>query len=136
MRSRGSDVLPGGRRLPARLAPVLLFRLAAIGGAAAVWDTGTRTRCERRRLISEASAKAARPGLSRRRSRVRVPSLPSLKAPANKRFALTVQTRRPGSWPNPVAQTARKKIPSLTTGLPSDEATLGGSGGLKGRVAA
>jgi len=44
--------------------------------------------------------------LSRRRSRVRVPSLPPLKVPANKYVALSYQTRL---WPNPVAQTSGTK---------------------------
>src|SRR5687768_8010010 len=48
-------------------------------------------------------------GLSRRRSRVRVPSLPSLRVPAKWAFSLPGQTRRIASWPNPVAQTLEVK---------------------------
>jgi hypothetical protein len=48
-------------------------------------------------------------GLSRRRSRVRVPSLPSLKVPANRHYLFPDQTQQSGSWPNPVAQTSEVK---------------------------
>jgi hypothetical protein len=44
-------------------------------------------------------------GLSRRRSRVRVPSLPLFEVPANKRVSLSDRMRQVASWPNPVAQT-------------------------------
>jgi len=52
-----------------------------------------------------AGRRCTRLGLSRRRSRVRVPSLPPLKAPANQQVALSDRARRVASWPNPVAQT-------------------------------
>jgi hypothetical protein len=48
-------------------------------------------------------------GLSRRRSRVRVPSLPLLEVPANRHFLLPVQTQDLARWPNPVAQTPGAK---------------------------
>src|ERR687892_108209 len=47
--------------------------------------------------------------LSRRRSRVRVPSLPSLEVPALRQLALSHQTAPIPSWPNPVAQTISSK---------------------------
>ncbi len=51
-------------------------------------------------------------GLSRRRSRVRVPSLPPLKIPANKYVALSYQTRRsrcgPILWPKRLVQNTWK----------------------------
>jgi hypothetical protein len=47
----------------------------------------------------------ARVGLSRRGSRARVPSLPSLEVPAFRQVMLSHQTRAMGWWPNPVAQT-------------------------------
>jgi hypothetical protein len=62
---------------------------------------------------------SATTGLSRRRSRVRVPSLPLLEAPANSQVALSDRTRRVASWPNPVAQTiaqsACKSLPLTPT---------------------
>ena len=56
-----------------------------------------------------AGRRRARLGLSRRRSRVRVPSLPPLKVPANQQVALSARARRVASWPNPVAQTFATK---------------------------
>jgi hypothetical protein len=56
-----------------------------------------------------AQAGSAMTGLSRRRSRVRVSSLPPLKAPANQQVALSDRARRVASWPNPVAQTIHGK---------------------------
>jgi hypothetical protein len=48
-------------------------------------------------------------GLSRRRSRVRVPSLLSLEVPANRHLMLSIQAPDDASWPKPVAQTFREK---------------------------
>jgi hypothetical protein len=47
--------------------------------------------------------------MSRRRSRVRVPSLPSLEVPANKYFCRHSRRGLSASWPKPVAQTSSAK---------------------------
>jgi hypothetical protein len=49
------------------------------------------------------------PGLSRRRSRVRVPSLPSLEVPANRHLSCPMRRSPDAAWPNPVAQTPSPK---------------------------
>ena len=53
--------------------------------------------------------RGTRLGLSRRRSRVRVPSLPLSKVPAFRQVVLSHRTRPMSSWPNPVAQTSCAK---------------------------
>jgi len=66
--------------------------------------------CSRRESTPiPAQPRSGKTGLSRRRSRVRVPSLPSLKVPANRHYVLPMWTRPCASWPNPVAQTFRQK---------------------------
>jgi hypothetical protein len=67
---------------------------------------GTSQGCSRRKGFCSDLVTA---GLSRRRSRVRVPSLPSLEVPANRQVALSGQARGDVSWPNPVAQTSETK---------------------------
>jgi hypothetical protein len=59
-----------------------------------------------------AGRRHARRGLSRRRSRVRVPSLPSFKVPANRHYVLPMWTRPCASWPKSRGPNVQAKTPA------------------------
>ena len=71
-------------------------------------------------------------GLSRRRSRVRVPSLPFLEVPAFGQVALSHQTRVIDSWPKPVAQTSSTKC--LQVGISARKLVAGRTNRMRSRT--